>query len=227
MSRIAEKNKTLAFAVLVGGKSSRFGSDKGIYEFKGKPLISYQLELISQFNKDVFIVAKSRDQVQKYADKVDISKLMGFIIDDREFIEDDDLRTPMIGFYSTFKELKELKYQRVFILSCDMPLIRHQIVELLIDECEGYDCCIPKWDNGFIEPLFAIYPVEKGYKVAQELLKEEIYRLEHIFKDDWAINYVLVEKKIKQYDKNLLTFLNINGPIDLKKLMKFYKSKNP
>ena len=223
MSIIAETNKTLAFAILIGGKSSRFGSDKGIFKFRGKPLISYQLDVLSKFDNDIFIVAKSREQVQDYAEIIDVTKLMGFIIDDRELIENEKLRTPMIGFYSAFKELKELHYKKVFILSCDMPLIQYEIIDMLIRESKGYDCCIPRWENGFVEPLFGIYPIEKAYEEAKQFLIDKIYKLIHFFENDWQINYIPVEDKIQQYDPNLLTFININAPVDLEELMKLYK----
>lgn len=226
MVRIAQKNKGLAFAILIGGKSSRFGSDKGIFEFQGKPLISYQLEVLSKFDKDIFLVAKSREQVQKYAKEIDITDLMGFIVDDRSLVENENLRTPMIGLYSVFKELKELEYQKLFILSCDMPLIQKNIIELLIQECHGYDCCIPKWDNGFVEPLFGIYPIEKAYKKSKEFLKEGVYKLINFFENDWKMNYIPVEGKIQQYDSNLLTFININAPVDVEELMKLYKAES-
>ncbi|MBY9013150.1 MAG: NTP transferase domain-containing protein, partial [Candidatus Lokiarchaeota archaeon] len=44
--------KNLAILILVGGKSVRFGSDKGIFEFQGKPLVSYQLETLNLFRYD-------------------------------------------------------------------------------------------------------------------------------------------------------------------------------
>jgi molybdopterin-guanine dinucleotide biosynthesis protein A len=224
--RIAQKNNGLAFAILIGGKSSRFGSDKGIFEFQGKPLISYQLEVLSKFDKDIFLVAKSREQVQKYANEIDITDLMGFIVDDRSLVENKNLRTPMIGLYSVFKDLKELKYQKLFVLSCDMPLIQKEIIELLIQECYGYDCCIPKWDNGFVEPLFGIYPIIKAYKKSKQFLQEGVYKLIKFFENDWKMNYIPVEGKIQQYDTNLLTFININAPVDLEELMKLYNAES-
>ena len=70
MSNISNKNKSLAFVILVGGKSTRFGEDKGIFEFLGKPLISYQIEVLSQFNHDIFIVAYSQIQIQEYIERI-------------------------------------------------------------------------------------------------------------------------------------------------------------
>ncbi|MFX0041028.1 MAG: NTP transferase domain-containing protein, partial [Candidatus Heimdallarchaeota archaeon] len=48
MSDIRERSKYLAITILIGGKSSRFGSDKGLFQILGKPLISYELEILEQ-----------------------------------------------------------------------------------------------------------------------------------------------------------------------------------
>ncbi|MFX0049049.1 MAG: NTP transferase domain-containing protein, partial [Candidatus Hermodarchaeota archaeon] len=46
----------------MGGKSTRFGSDKGIFNFRGKALIDYQLETLFPLNYDIFLVANSTEQ---------------------------------------------------------------------------------------------------------------------------------------------------------------------
>jgi len=218
-------NKKLAFVILIGGKSARFGSDKGTFEFHGKPLISYQLDVLSKFDNDIFLVAHSQQQVQDYIDKIDIKKIMAFIIDDKEFLEDRELHSPMLGLYSAFKELNELNYEKAFILSCDMPLIKYEVIDLLIQESEGYDCCIPKWDNGFYEPLFAIYPVEEGYKMAEKRMKNKLYKLTKILNISWKIKFLSIEEKIQKLDENYLTFMNINGPIDIEKLLELFNKQ--
>ena len=128
----------------------------------------------------------------------------------------------MLGIYSGLKELIKLNFEKAFLLSCDMPLIKPEIIELMIKESEGYDCCIPRWNNGFLEPFFAIYPVEKGYYKAKEILTKENYGLYNFIDRNWRINFVSVEKSIQPLDKNLVSLININGPIDLTKLIKFY-----
>lgn len=218
-------DKKLAFVVLIGGKSARFGSDKGIFEFHGKSLISYQLEVLSEFNKDIFLVAHSKQQIQSYIEKIDIKKIMAFIIDDREILEDKEVHSPMLGLYSAFKELSELKYEKAFVLSCDMPLIKKEVIDVIIKESEGFDCCIPEWNSGFREPLFAIYPVEGGYKRAKDRLKNKLYKLTNLLNDEWKIKILLIEEKIKNLDEKLLTFININGPIDIEKLMELFNKQ--
>jgi len=217
--KINNKLKKLAITILIGGKSTRFGSDKGLFEFRGKPLISYQLETITQNDYDIFLVAHSKQQAQSYIDKIDIRQIMGFIIDDNSLFSDPKLPSPMKGLYSAYKELKELEYEKSFAISCDLPLINLDVIEFMIKQSGGYDCCIPKWNNGFLEPLFAIYPIKKAYKKAKENLKNRKYKLTNIMSDNWKINFLSIENSIKQYDQNLLTFLNINTPEDIELLM--------
>jgi molybdopterin-guanine dinucleotide biosynthesis protein A len=221
--KITKKSKDLAIIILIGGKSKRFGSDKGIYEYNGKPLISYQLETLFRFDNDIFLVANSISQVQNYLNKIDVQKIVGFIIDEKKASSDDDLRTPMIGLFSAFKELDKLGYEKVLALSCDTPLIKKEVIEYLIGNCESFDSCIPRWSNGFLEPLFAIYPVKKGIISAKNSIKNHSYKLSNLLHYTWEIKYIPIEKDIKSLDVDLITFLNINEKLDLEKLRKVWE----
>ena len=219
MLSIKNNSKYLAIAILIGGISTRFGSDKGLFEFHGKSLISYQLETLTQTDYDIFLVAHSIEQVQSYINKIDIRQITGFIIDDNSPSSDSNLHSPMKGLYSAYKELKDMDYEKSLTLSCDLPFINLDVIEFLIKQSKGYDCCIPKWNNGFLEPLFAIYPIKKAYKKAEENLKNHKYKLTNIMSDNWKINFLSVENSIKQFDQNLLTFININTLEDIEHLM--------
>ena len=225
MSNISGKNKSLAFVILIGGKSKRFGSDKGLYIFNGKPLIMHQLEVLSRFNYNIFIVAHSQDQVQNYINNIDYRKITAFILDDQDINSDKTIRTPMIGMYSAFKELDVLEYEKAFTISCDMPLIKQEIVELIINKIKGYDFCIPKWDNNYLEPLFAIYPIKKALIQIRKNLQNRTYKLLNVIDKNWKINYISVEKEIQPLDENLVSFININGPLDIENLMEFSQNR--
>lgn len=217
-----ENPKYLAILILIGGKSTRFGTEKAAIEFFGKSLILHQIETLNKFDQDIFLVAHSEEQVFNYRKSIEFPKEITFIVDDREIFKHLKIFKPMLGIYSGLKELFRLNFEKAFLLSCDMPLIKPEIIELMIKESEGYDCCIPRWNNGFLEPFFAIYPVEKGYYKAREILNSENYGLYNFIDKNWKINYVSVEKSIQPLDKNLVNLININGPIDLAKLIKFY-----
>jgi molybdenum cofactor guanylyltransferase len=215
--KISSKRDKLAFAILIGGKSKRFGSDKGLYQYKDMPLISHQLEVLTHFDFDIFVIAHSQNQIRNYVKKIDYSKIIAFILDENVF--KDSIRSPLIGLYSAFKELNKLNYEYIFALSCDMPFIQESVIELMVQKLDGYDCCIPRWsEKDFLEPLFAIYPVDKGLKKARENLEKKIFKLRNLIDKSWKVNYISIEDQIKKIDENLCTFYNINKQEDLKHL---------
>ena len=219
-----DDQKKLAIVILIGGKNIRFGNESAaVLDVLGKPLILHQIETLSKFDEDVFLVANSEYQINSYYREINFPRDINFIVDDTEIIGEPDVRTPMLGIYSGFKELNNLGFEKGFLLSGDMPLIKPEVIELMIKEVEGYDCCIPRWNNGFLEPLFGIYPVEKTYELAKKTIQERNYALNSIIDKTWNVNYISVEESIKPLDQNLVSLINVNGPIDLEKVIKLYQ----
>lgn len=217
---MSDKNTKLVFVILIGGGSTRFGSDKGIFEFKGKPLILYQLETLRQFKRPIYISTKSSKQLQKYTDIIQDTEDLTFVLDKKEILKDSSVKTPMLGIYSTYRELCKLNIEKAFTFSCDTPLINPDVISLMIDFTKNndYDFIIPRWENGFLEPLYAIYPVEATYHNAKKNLKKQYLKLLNLIDPTWTIKYISIEKTIKKYDENLRTFLNVNRKSDIKKL---------
>ncbi len=141
---------------------------------------------------------------------------MGFIIDDDEVSLEQEEHLPLIGLYSVFKEMKELEYEKVLVLPCDAPLVKFEVVKLLIKRSKNFDCCIPKWNDNLLEPLLAIYPIKSAYETARYNIRESQYKLTKIISKDWKINYVSIEDEIKKVDPNLFSFKNINTREDIK-----------
>jgi len=216
--KINNKSKDIAFAILVGGKSTRFGSDKGLYKFQGKPLISYLLNALNEGAYDIFLIAHSHRQVQNYINNIDIKKIIAFILDDNKLVPDLKLHAPLLGLYSAYKELNKLGYKRTFTLSCDTPLIKYEVIKFIIEESKGYDCCIPRWNNGYIEPLLAIYPTKNAYFRSEEKLLKNEFQLTSLAENKWKIKYLSIEDSIKPFDEDLVSFININTRDDLKRL---------
>ncbi|MHA1509798.1 MAG: NTP transferase domain-containing protein, partial [Promethearchaeota archaeon] len=171
----------------------------------------------------VFLVANSEYQINSYYKKINFPRDIKFVVDDTEILEDTELRTPMLGIYSGFKELNRLGFEKGFLLSGDMPLIKPKVIELMINSVKEYDCSVPRWNNGYLEPLFAIYPVNSTFKLAEKLIQERNYALNKIIDESLNINYISVEESIKPLDQNLVSLINVNGPIDLEKVIKLYQ----
>jgi molybdopterin-guanine dinucleotide biosynthesis protein A len=83
---------------------------------------------LSRFDIDIFLVASSTQQAQNYINNIDFKTAMAFIIDDNKIVTDQTSRSPLLGLYSAFKELKKLGYKKAFILSCDNPLIKYEVI---------------------------------------------------------------------------------------------------
>ncbi|MHA1197203.1 MAG: molybdenum cofactor guanylyltransferase [Promethearchaeota archaeon] len=204
----------------MGGKSSRFGSDKGLFPYKGKPLIIHELEVINNFNHEIYLVANSKQQIRNYKKILGFHVEIHFIKDDSKYLHKSKERTPLLGLYSGFKFLSRLKYNKVFVLSCDLPKINIDVVKNFIDISKKHECIIPKWKNNYIEPLFAIYPVKKAYHKAKENLNNGIFKLAKLIDKSWDVCFISIENYIKRWDPFLETFININKISDLELLGK-------
>ena len=216
-------NDKIAFVILIGGKSKRFGNDKGLTVILGKSFIQHQLETLKRIGNKIFLSARDERQVQYYKEKIKSFGSNSFILDKRDLVKDKDLRSPLIGMYSIFNQLSNSNFSKVFLISCDLPLLKREVIELMLKESQGYDCCIPRWNNGYLEPLFAIYPIRKGCTEAKKNLESSKFRLREILSKDWKINYISIENKIKPFDKELLTFYNINTEENLENIKNLLK----
>ena len=203
---IMDNSKQLAIAILIGGKSFRFGTEKSNISFLGKPLILHQIETLAAFDEDVFLIAHSDDQIKDFKKKIEFPKEVSFIVDNREFFPFENLFSPMLGVYSALKELDHLKFEKVFLISGDAPMIKADIIEFIINKSLDYDCCVPRWENGYLEPLMAIYPTKQAFELAESALKSKLFSLNQLIDPNWKIKYVSVENELRPLDINLLSF---------------------
>ncbi len=141
---------------------------------------------------------------------------MGFIVDEVDFALNRGSHLPLIGLYSAFKELRKLGYKKVLVLPCDTPLVKFEVIDFLIHQCNKFDCCIPKWQNNLLEPLIAIYSIKNAYESSIRNIKQNQYKLTKLINKDWKVNYISIEQDITKIDPNLLSFKNINKLEDIK-----------
>ena len=101
----------------------------------------------------------------------------------------------------------------IFIVPCDAirlqpPLLRHMISVLT----KSTDAIVPKWPNQWIEPLIALYSVEKlRHWIPQMLasLPPEL-KLKFLLKHLDRVVYLNTEE-LRNFDPELSTFGNINS----------------
>jgi molybdopterin-guanine dinucleotide biosynthesis protein A len=128
----------------------------------------------------------------------------------RVLIDEYQIRAAISGALTGFKNAT-CEYS--ILLPCDAPLISPRIISLLLSHVEGNDAVVPKWPNGNIEPLLAVYRTREALKAAVKTVSEGRYRLANMIQQ-LNVQYLSTEM-IKQYDRDLVSFRNINTLKDL------------
>ena len=54
--------KDITVAIVAGGSSKRFGSEKSLAEFQGKPLLTYMLNVAQQISSNILVVVSDEEQ---------------------------------------------------------------------------------------------------------------------------------------------------------------------
>lgn len=193
--------------ILAGGKASRMGfQEKALLDIKGKPLISFVIGSLEKVVDNIIISV--RDELQ--GESIE-SLLPGYRL------AYDTYRNmgPLAGILSGLSACRD---EYCFIAACDMPFINGDVVKMLFKKCEHYDAAVPRHDDGFLEPLHAVYrrkpmtrETEKAILAGKTIILAPVFKLN--------VNYVGMHE-IKKKDPELRTFMNLNTPEDIQQILK-------
>ncbi len=176
--------------VMAGGKSLRMGVDKGLMIYQGKQMVTFSIDILSAFCSRVIISTSNPD----------------YKVFNLETIPDIDPGSgPLGGLYSC---LAQSTTEINVCLPCDLPFMKHHIIEQLLEAFDGSKCVVPL--TPLPEPLVAVYPLSV-LPVLSELVEKKIYRMTEIFKHV-PVKYLTL-KEFKGTD-NQLCFANINSQGD-------------
>lgn len=178
-------------AIIAGGKSRRFGSDKALFEYKGKPLLQWVVDSFEE-SDDLFIVAnKSYPEFSL--------PLYGDVLEPNG---------PLVGIYTA---LQYAKYEWLGVAACDMPFLSKDYWQLLLSEREDSQAVIIKSERG-LQPLAALY-----HSSISEAIKKQIAQKKYSVQDMLAQAKVKIID-IKQARISEKTFANFNYIEDSKSL---------
>jgi len=202
-----------AVIILAGGFSKRFGQDKCLIELGGKPLILHVLGRVSSLVDERVVVASSNTSTEK------LSKLLKTKA--KVIVDKYEGQSPLIGALTGFESV-DAEYS--FLLPCDTPFVSAEIGALLLDLCINRSAVIPRWPNGYIEPLQAAYHTKSAKEAAETALNEGKRDLSSMINHLCGIRYVST-LVLQQLDQKLLTFFNINTSEDMKRVEYIFKKK--
>lgn len=183
--------------VICGGKSCRFGNDKGMCMLGNKPMIHYSIDSLKPVCSEIII--SSNDP--KYND-------LGYktVVDTFEGIG------PIGGIISA---LEISATEDNIIISCDMPFLNHELFKYIIDNKNNALAASPLF-NGFIEPLCSYFNKNSLIGIKQ-FISSDNYKMIDILE---SINYkkIIIDDSLPFYHADL--FHNINTPEQYEKALK-------
>jgi len=126
-------------AVLAGGESRRFGRSKAHALLGGRPLIDHVLRPLQRLFTDVSIIAHRPEAFERF--DVDVAA--------------DLVRGPgALGGLLT--ALVHARKERCFVVACDMPFLREEVIRRMAQQARWPDVLLPVW-RGERQPLHAFY----------------------------------------------------------------------
>jgi molybdopterin-guanine dinucleotide biosynthesis protein A len=108
------------------------------------------------------------------------------------------------------------------LLPFDTPFISRKVISLLFELCLNRAAVIPRWPNGHIEPLHAVYRTAPALEAAKAAVAEKKLKVRAMIEKLSGVRYVST-LVIQQLDPELRTFFNVNTPADLKNAMTLTK----
>jgi len=142
--------------ILAGGLSSRFGSNKALALWEGRPLLSHMADLLAPVAETRKVLAKDPGIYAALGLSVPVLK------------DSVERRHPLAGVLSA---LRAADTEWVFVTACDMPLLRPVLVTALAKATEGHDAVVPVWKGKF-QTLCALYSQRCAAPI-ETLLKQE------------------------------------------------------
>ena len=130
---------TITGIILAGGKSSRMGSDKSLLKIGNTTFIERTVRLMSALFPTVLISTNSPEQYAFLAPEM--------IPDSVQNIG------PLAGIYSC---LLQSSTDKNFVISCDMPLMKMEMIQYLIEYPTTAPVTIARAD-GFVQQLCGVY----------------------------------------------------------------------
>lgn len=211
-----------SFIILCGGRGKRMGQDKGLMLFQEKPMILHVLGTVFNQADEIILVLRDENQFKKYEKILKDSDLkISKIRVSMDFLKD---QGPLVGICTG---LMHIKSDEAMVVPCDSPFITPSFIEKLyslknsLKNSPDFYAIVPRWSDGMVEPLHAIYSKE-NVKIIQDLLKKGKRDVNSLLK---IINVRYVEAE--SLDESGSSLKNLNKPEDIVNVTKeLNKRKN-
>jgi molybdopterin-guanine dinucleotide biosynthesis protein A len=126
--------------VLAGGKSRRMGEEKALLEIDGVPLIRHVIRQLEPWFHEIIV---STGNARRFP-----------FLDVKQVADPVEGVGPLAGILAG---LEAATYDRCLVYACDMPEVPTRLVSRLVEAGRAHDAAVPRYPDGTIEPLCALY----------------------------------------------------------------------
>ncbi len=200
--------------ILAGGRSRRFGENKALVQLAGKPLIVYVHEQLARIVDEIIVV------ISKLSSRSIYTNLFGketVILTDLS-----DVQLPLMGALTGFTYSKG---EYTILLPCDTPFVSQKVMKFLLNISKGMSAVIPRWSNGYIEPIQAVYKTHPALEASKGALSKGKLEFRSMISDLKNVRYVSTNV-IEKMDPALTSFFNINTLAELRKAEETIRKRN-
>ncbi len=147
--------------ILIGGRSSRLGTDKAFIELGGMTLAARAIGIVRDGLATERITMVAGNSIQ-FATRA-IAAGVPFIFD----LHTD--RGPLGGIHAA---LANAQTPWILILACDYPFVSTELIGLLAENIsDAFGVIVPEQADGRLQPLCAFYNVEIARPIVEEILE--------------------------------------------------------
>jgi molybdopterin-guanine dinucleotide biosynthesis protein A len=179
----------IAGAILAGGRSSRFGSDKTVHLFQGTPMAQIVFEVVSSEVSETWLVISADSRRPSWTESVVVDRVP-------------DLG-PMGGIDTAFETTSA---EWLLVVAADLPYLTGRSVRLVCEgRGDGTQAVIARDSQKRIQPLCACYH------------RDTRASLHHCIRsDDLSMNHLISQlKKVRYVTLPDGDLTNVNRPEDL------------
>ena len=191
----AARTPSVSGIILAGGQARRMGGiNKALIEIGGRTIIERIASTLSRVLSNILIVTNDPDSFRflglpMYRDAIPGSGSLGGL----------------------FTGLKVCGTDYGFLVGCDMPFLRADIISFMIGKTDDCDVIVPATGD-YLEPLHALVS-QRCVPHIEALIRQEDFKILNLCHQVRV--KVLPERDLLDFDPELNIFHNVNSPDDL------------
>jgi molybdenum cofactor guanylyltransferase len=191
--------------ILVGGSSSRMGTNKALLPLPGNQSITFVEYLVSSLQACCFetlIVARDQDHARDY----DFPNV-------RVTFDETPGIGPLMGLYSG---LSAIQTTHALVVAVDLPYVQPALLSFLLSQSLPANTLLVPLVHNIPQVLLSIYP-----RAILPLVKEQLLEGRRNVRSLLQVAPVqyIEEGQLLQIDPQLQSFMNVNTPEDLRRVL--------